>query len=155
MSTKDLHPIVESVLPALGENDDADLWQMAVSTVLADSENHEGVRHLLVTVVRTPDSSASNPEERADLRLSWARAKEQVLWEFVGHTPRVRRRRGHFVLTICVPKGSRKLAYVDVTAIWRPRFPWAPPEETEVGRKAYAFARDAEGAWGPRGVHRP
>ncbi len=148
------HPIVDSILPALAERDDAALWELAVSTVLADAEAQPDVRHLLITVARVPASKleGAHPEESADLRLSWAKAREQVLWEFVGHTPRVRRRRGHYVLTVSLPQSSEKLGFVQARVAWRPRFPWADPTDTGVGRQDYTFSRDGEGKWRFRGA---
>ena len=59
----------------------------------------------------------------------------------------MRSRRGGYTVTVCIPAGTVRLGSVDALVLWRPRLPWAPPEDREVGRQKYRFRRDPEGRW--------
>jgi hypothetical protein len=86
------------------------------------------------------------------MHLAWERDHGEPEWRFAGAHPRVRRRRGAYTATVCVPQGTTRLAYADVVVLWRPHLPWAPFEDTEMGRQTYRFTRDPKSKWWFGGV---
>jgi hypothetical protein len=136
--------------------DDRELWELVVRRVTADLAHLDALepapRHLLVTFSRVPGKRApSHPDEQASLAVSWERDRGAP-WTAVGGHPHVKSRRGSYSASVCVPQGTNRLAFVDVLVLWRPRLPWAPPQDTEIGRQTYRFRRDADSHWHFAGV---
>jgi hypothetical protein len=152
-------PPLATLLDLLGPGDDPALWRLAAEKGLAQAaglleELEPRPRRVVVTFAAIPRRHPeTHPDDAALWRRSFALERGDAGWRDEGAAPRLRRKRGHFALTVCVPGGTRRLAAVEVTCLWRPRFPWAPPEETEIGREVRVFLRDGAGEWQPRGVH--
>lgn len=144
--------ILARLSPELRGGDDRALWDLVVRHVTADVARLDALdpapRHLLLAFARVPGKHAGlHPDEHASMHLAWERDHGEPAWRFAGANPRVRRRRGSYTATVCVPQGTTRLAYADVVVLWRPRLPWAPPEDTEMGRQTYRFGRDGEARW--------
>ncbi|NDP42775.1 MAG: hypothetical protein GZ089_08685 [Aromatoleum sp.] len=149
--------ILARIAPELRGGDDREMWQVAVRQVLADVEKLGGLdpspRHLLVAFARVPGKRAGlHPDEQATLFLAWERNRDDRGWRFAGTHPHVKRHRGSYTAAVCIPQGTTRLAYADVVVLWRPHLPWAPPEDTEMGRQTYRFRRDADATWRFAGV---
>lgn len=149
--------ILARLSPELRGGDDRALWQLVVRHVTADVRKLDALdpapRHLLLAFARVPGKRAGlHPDDEASMHLAWERDHGEREWRFAGANPRVRRRRGAYAATVCVPQGTTRLAYADVVVLWRPRLPWAPPEDTEMGRQTYRFGRDGEAKWRFGGV---
>jgi len=149
------------LLAALAPRDDPALWTLAAEAAFRQAGGLFDVleprpRHVVVTFAALPRRHpALHPDDAAEWKLSWSLEPGGDAWRPEGASPRLRRKRGHHCLTVCVPGATRRLAAVEVVCLWRPRFPWAPPEETEIGREVRLFLRDSDGAWRPRGVRAP
>jgi len=144
--------ILARLAPELRGGDDRALWELVVRETMSDVGKLDQIepapRHLLVAFARVPGKRAGlHPDEQASLFLAWERGRDEPEWRFVGTHPHVERRRGSYAASVCVPQGTTRLAYVDVVVLWRPRAPWAPPEDTEMGRQIYRFRRDADSTW--------
>jgi hypothetical protein len=149
--------ILARLSPELRGGDDRALWELAVREVMSDVSKFDQIdpvpRRLLVAFARVPGKRAGlHPDEQASLFLAWERGRDEPEWRFVGTHPHVERRRGSYAAAVCVPQGTTRLAYVDVVVLWRPRAPWAPPQDTEMGRQLYRFRRDADAKWRFGGV---
>jgi hypothetical protein len=145
-------PVLERLAPELRGGDDATLWALVVRHVVGDLAKLDALdpapRHLLVTFARVPGRHAGpHPDDAASMSLSWEKDRDDAEWRFAGEHPRVRSRRGAYAATVCVPQGTNRLAFADVLVLWRPRLPWAPPQETEIGRQSYRFLRNADASW--------
>jgi hypothetical protein len=144
--------ILALLAPELRGGDDRALWELAVREVAIDVAKLDDLdpapRHLLVAFARVPGKRAGiHPDEQATLHLAWEKDRGEPAWRFAGEHPHVERRRGSYAATVCIPQGTTRLAYVDAVVLWRPRLPWAGPEDTEMGRQSYRFARDAAAKW--------
>jgi hypothetical protein len=144
--------ILARLAPELRGGDDRELWTLAVREVMADVAKLASLdpapRHLLIAFARVPGKRGGlHPDEHASLFLAWEKDRDAAAWTFAGTHPHVRRQRGSYAAAVCVPQGTTRLAYVDVVVLWRPHLPWAPPEDTEMGRATYRFRRDADGKW--------
>jgi hypothetical protein len=149
--------ILARLAPELRGGDDRALWEVAVRTVMSDVAKLAALdpapRHLLVAFARVPGKRAGlHPDDQASLFMAWERDRDETAWRFVGSHPHVKRHRGSYTAAVCVPQGTTRLAYVDVVVLWRPHLPWAPPEDTEMGRQAYRFRRDGDATWRFGGV---
>lgn len=149
--------VIRRLLDELGGGDDPELWLLAVARIETDVAALMGVPHpprrLLLRVCRVPSrTSEVHPDSAAHFRLCWTRDRKSDGWTFAGASPRYPRKRGSYSATVCVPSGTRRLAVATVTVLWRPRYPWAEPEDTEIGRQFYDFARDHDGDWHHRGT---
>lgn len=139
--------------PELRGGDDRTLWELAVRHVAHDLATLDAAldtppRHLLLALARVPGKRAGiHPDEQASLHFAWERDRGETKWSFAGAYPHRERRRGAYAATVCVPQGTTRLAYVDIVVLWRPRLPWAPPEDTEMGRQLFRFRRDAGARW--------
>jgi len=148
-----------TLLGLLAAGDDPALWRLVAEKALGQAAGLFGdleprPRRVVVTFAAIPRRHPANhPDDAALWRHAFSRERSDDAWHDEGAAPRLRRRHGHFALTVCIPGGTRRLAAVEVPCLWRPRFPWAPPEETEIGREVRVFLRDGTGAWQPRGVH--
>lgn len=150
-------PFLARLAPELRGGDDPALWELAVRRVLEDVAKlprlEPAPRHLLLTFARVPAKHAGpHPDDGASMSLSWEKDRDDDAWRFAGAHPRVRSRRGSYSATVCVPQGSMRLAFADVVVLWRPRLPWAPPQDTEMGRQVYRFTRTPDAAWRFAGV---
>ena len=150
--------IADRLLPDLGPSDDPDLWRL-VAAALADQA--EGLmtsleprpRRVVVTFAAIPRRHPhTHPDDGAVWRRSFALERAAAGWSDEGRAAHVRRKRGHHWVTACVPVGTRRLAAAEVVCLWRPVFPWATPQETDVGRETRLYLRGAGGAWEARGV---
>jgi hypothetical protein len=149
--------ILARLSPELRGGDDRALWELVVREVMTDVGKLESLepapRHLLVAFARVPGKRAGiHPDEQASLFLAWERDRDESEWRFAGTHPHIERRRGSYAASVCVPQGTTRLAYVDVVVLWRPRAPWAQPEDTEMGRQLYRFRRDGDSTWKFGGV---
>jgi len=139
--------------PELRAGDDRDLWADAVLRVAADVEALDRrietpPRHVVLTVARVRrHRPGTHPDDHATMHLAWERDRGESGWRFAGESVRVRRRRGSFTATLCLPAGTVSLAYVEALVLWRPHLPWALPSEHETGREVYRYRRDSEGRW--------
>jgi hypothetical protein len=150
--TADCEEILARLSPELRGGDDRELWALAVRRVSADLEKLGGLdpapRHLLVSFARVPGKHAGvHPDDGASMSLSWEKDKGESAWRFAGPHPRVKSRHGSYAASVCIPQGTTRLAFVDVLVVWRPRLPWAPPQDTEIGRQSYRFTRGPDAAW--------
>jgi hypothetical protein len=152
----DTNEVAEAFLARLGPElrggDDRTLWELVARQVAADLAALEllepAPRHLLVSFARVPGKRAGlHPDEQASLSLSWEKDRGEREWRFVGGHPHWKSRRGAFAASVCVPQGTNRLAYADVLVLWRPHLPWAPPQDTEIGRRVHRFRRDADSNW--------
>ena len=144
--------ILARLSPELRGGDDRTLWQLAVREVMADVANLDEIepapRHVLVAFARVPGKRAGiHPDAEASLFLAWEKDRGDAEWLFAGTHPHVKRHRGSYTAAVCIPQGTTRLAFADVVVLWRPHLPWAPPEDTEMGRQRYRFRRDGDGAW--------
>ena len=144
--------ILARLSPELRGGDDRSLWELVVREAMADLEKlgelDPAPRHLVVAFARVPAKRAGvHPDERATLHLAWEKDRGDAAWRFAGEHPHVKRHRLSFVATVCVPQATTRLALVDVVVLWRPRLPWAPPQDTEMGRQSYRFARGPDSTW--------
>ncbi len=151
-ATSTADAILAQLSPELRDGDDRALWQLVVRHVTSDVARLDALdpapRHLLLAFARVPVKHAGlHPDEHASMHLAWERDHGAREWRFAGAHPRVRRRRGAYAATVCVPQGTTRLAYADVVVLWRPRLPWAPPEDTEMGRQTYRFGRRPDHTW--------
>ncbi len=149
--------ILAKLAPEYRGGDDPALWELVVRETMNDVAKLDALepapRRLLVAFARVPGKRAGiHPDEHASLFVAWEKERDERSWRFVGTHPHVERRRGSFAASVCVPQGTTRLAYVDVVALWRPRAPWAPPEDTEMGRQVYRFRREADATWRFGGV---
>lgn len=149
--------ILARLSPELRGGDDRELWEHVVRGVMADLAKLASLdpapRHLFVTFARVPGKRAGlHPDEHASLRLTWERDRGEPAWRFAGENPHIKRQRGSYWATVCVPQGTNRLAYADVLILWRPRLPWAGPEATEMGRQSYRFRREGDMKWRFGGV---
>lgn len=134
--------------------DDRRLWEDVAARAASDAAALDAglptpPRHVTLVLARVPRRPAGpHPDEEATVRLAWERGRDEPAWRFAGEHPHVRRRRGAYSATVCVPVGTNGLAWVDVLVLWRPRLPWAPPEDHETGRMAYRYRRKADGSCG-------
>jgi hypothetical protein len=149
--------ILARLSPELRGGDDRPLWALVVREVMADVAKLERIepapRKLLVAFARVPGKRAGlHPDDQASLFLAWERERDESEWRFAGTHPHIERRRGTYAASVCVPQGTTRLAYADVVVLWRPRAPWAPPNDTEMGRQTYRFRRDADSTWRFAGV---
>lgn len=152
-------PVIAKLCGLLGSGDDPELWRLAAEKGLRQAaglleELDPRPKRILVVFAAIPRRHpVTHPDDAALWRWSFALERGDDAWRDEGPSPHLRRKRGHHALTLCVPVGTRRLAAAEVVCLWRPRFPWAPPEETEIGREVRVFLRDGSGAWVPRGVH--
>ncbi len=151
--------VLQPLLTALAAGDDPALWELVARTVVQDVERVFDLPeapprqvHLAFARVRAPRHPDGHPDDAATWRLWWQRGRGESDWEAVGENPHLRRKRGQYTATVCVGAGSRGLARSNVTVIWRPRAPWAEPEDTEIARVTYEFERDSDGNWQRRGT---
>jgi len=149
--------ILARLSPELRGGDDRALWELVVREVMTDVAKLERLepspRRVLLAFARVPGKRAGlHPDEHASLFLAWEKDRDEAEWRFAGTHPHVERRRGAYAASVCVPQGSTRLAYADVVVLWRPRAPWAGPEDTEMGRTSYRFRRDADSTWRFGGV---
>ena len=156
-TTETCDAILARLSPELRGGDDRALWELAVREFMSDVAQFDQLdpspRRLLVAFARVRGKHAGiHPDEHASLFLAWERGRDDAGWRFVGTHPHVERRRGTYAASVCVPQGTTRLAYVDVVVLWRPRAPWAGPEDTEMGRQLYRFRRDADAKWRFGGV---
>jgi hypothetical protein len=131
--------------------DDRELWELVVRRVVDDFAKLDALepapRRLLVAFARVPGTKgALHPDEHASMHLAWEKDRGAD-WRFAGPNPHWKRRRGAYAATVCVPQGTTRLAWIDVVVLWRPRPPWAGPEQTEMGRQSYRFHRDVDARW--------
>lgn len=150
-------PILARLSPELRGGDDRSLWELAVREAMTDVAKLESLdpapRHLLIAFARVPGKHAGlHPDEQASLFLAWEKDRGETEWRFAGTHPHVKRHRGFYTAAVCIPQGTNRLAYVDVTVLWRPRLPWAPAQDTEMGRQTYRFRRDPDARWRFGGV---
>jgi hypothetical protein len=145
-------PIFERLRAEFHGGDDAELWALAARLVAADVVKLDAglepaPRHVLLTFARVRRERAGiHPDAHATFALSWGRARGGS-WQFVGEHPHVKRHRGSYWATVCLPAGTARLAFVDAVVLWRPHLPWAPPTDTEMGRQSYRFRREPDGRW--------
>jgi len=148
-----LPDLAERLDPELRGGDDRDLWfdvaaRVAADVVALDAGPATPPRHVLLALARVPRHRAGvHPDERATLHLAWERSRGDAAWTFAGARPRVRSRHGSYTATVCIPAGTAGLAWVDAVVLWRPRLPWAPPEDHETGRETYRYLRGPDGSW--------
>jgi hypothetical protein len=150
---------IATLLDMLGPGDDPVLWRVAAEKGLGQAAGlldalEPRPRRIVVTFAAIPPRHPeTHPDDGARWKWSFALERGDAAWRDEGPAPRIKRKRGHHSLTVCIPSGTRRLAAVEVVCLWRPRFPWAPPQDTEIGREVRVFVRDGEGVWAPRGVH--
>lgn len=149
--------VIRRLLEEARGGDDEEFWLLAVARVEHDvaklMDLPHSPRRLLLRICRVPSKTTEvHADDAASFRLCWLRDRRSEGWEFAGASPRFPRKRGSYSATVCLPAGSRRLAVATVTVLWRPRRPWAEPEDTEIGRQFYDFARDADGEWRHRSV---
>jgi hypothetical protein len=144
--------ILARLAPELRGGDDRELWALAVRAVMDDVAKLASLdpapRHLLVAFARVPGKRAGlHPDEQASLFLAWEKERDDAAWRFAGSHPHVKRHRGSYTAAVCIPQGTTRLAFTDVVVLWRPHLPWAPPEDTEMGRATYRFRRESDSKW--------
>jgi hypothetical protein len=141
--------IFERLKDGLNGGDDLELWWLAAKHATTDvAALDPSPRRVTLTFARVPrENSGAHPDDRATFSLSWEREKGSSDWRFVGEHPHLKRHRGTYSATICLPAGTTRLASVDAVMLWRPHRPWAPPTDTEIGRQIYRFRRDPESRW--------
>ena len=89
--------------------DDRELWSMVAHRVAADVAALDTAlvtppRHLLVVFARTRrDEAGAHPDDHPSFHLAWERDRGDEAWRFAGENPRTKRKRGHYVATVCVP----------------------------------------------------
>lgn len=133
--------------------DDRTLWEdlaprVASDVAALDRRLESPPRHVTLSLARVPRHRGGvHPDEQATLHLAWERDRDGDRWRFAGAHPRVRSRHGWYTATVCLPAGTAGLAWVEALVLWRPRLPWAPPEDHETGRQTYRYRRDADGSW--------
>ncbi len=154
----DRSTVLEALAPALEPRDDPALWELVADAALGQAEGlaaglEPRPRRLVVVFAALPRRHPeTHPDDAAAWRLAFSLERGDDAWRAEGPSPHLRRKRGHWSLTACVPGATRRLAVAEVVCLWRPRFPWAPPEETEIGREVRTYLRGADGVWVARGV---
>lgn len=151
--TSPAHAVAGALATRLRRGDDETLWRLVVDQALADVDEaagdpDHGIRRLVLVFACVPARAPDlHPDDAAHWQAHFTRERHGDVWtEEPGH-PRFQRRRGHYRATVCVPAGSARLALAEVTVLWRPRLPWAPPQDTEMGRVEYLFTRDPDSTW--------
>ncbi len=152
MTMTDHDPMYARLREEFHGGDDEELWALAARRAAADVERlfdaERSPRHVLLTIARVRGKNPGlHPDDHATFQLSWERSRGDAGWTFVGAHPRVQRRRGSYTATLCIPAGTVRLAYLDLVVLWRPRLPWAGPEDTEMGRQVYRFRREPDSTW--------
>ena len=149
----DLLDLPRRLAPELRAGDDADLWSDAALRVAADVASLDAAletppRHVLLTLARVRRRRAGvHPDDHATMQLSWERDRGDPAWRAADEHAKVRRRKGSFTATLCLPAGTVSLAFVDALVLWRPHLPGEQASEHETGREVYRYRRDSDGRW--------
>lgn len=154
--TLPLLPELDSVLAdELRRGDDAALWRGAA---LRAAEEIAGLdlrleappRHVHLALAKPRRRTDGGHEDDSPVFAAWWERERGGAFAPVRGTPRLRRRRGHFVATLLLPGGTEGLAWIDALMLWRPHLPWAPPDAAgshEIGRSRQRWRRDADARW--------
>jgi hypothetical protein len=95
------------------------------SLVARHASNHVAApRRVTLTFARVPrERAGADPDDHATLSLPSERERGDAEWRFVGEHPHLKRHRGTYSATICLPAGTTRLAYVEAVVLWRPHRP--------------------------------
>jgi hypothetical protein len=159
-----LPELEERLVPELRGGDDRDLWtdaatRLAEEIAAFDTTLASPPRHVVLTLAKTRKHRPGiHPDQHAAFTLAWERDRGDAEWRFAGERAHVKRRRGVFDATLCLPAGTAQLAWHDALVLWRPTLPWAPQHDEgrdehapavhhETGREYLRYRRDAQARW--------